>query len=159
MYFTIPNFSVTTQDINTIYQVNCTINEGNAKLRHPTNREEAAINRNYLHLGNSRFYLKHTEKKISDSSTLRGTIIAETAIPPIMNQRNSIWFTINRKNDARNDALCGEHYNERCNFQNQQNQFPLILELIQNSRNLCVKTLRVAASIATNAENHLVWTK
>ena len=81
MHFTILNFTVTIQDINTIYQVICTIIEGNAKLRHPTYREEAAISRNYLHLGNSKFYFKHTEKQISDSSTLRGKIIGERAIP------------------------------------------------------------------------------
>ena len=60
-----------------MYQVICTIIEGNGKPSHPTSREEAAVSRNYPYLRNSRLDSKHTE---TDSKFL------DSYSPPTMNQ-------------------------------------------------------------------------
>ena len=70
---TILNSIVTIHDINTIYQVICTIIEGNANLRHPTYRKEAATSRNYLHLRNNRFDTKHIEKQSRKTASSKQT--------------------------------------------------------------------------------------
>ena len=79
MYFTILNSIVTVHDINIIYQMICTITEGNGKLRHPTYREEAAISRNYPYLGNNRFNLSTQRNRFLH---IERNNIVETDIPP-----------------------------------------------------------------------------